>query len=197
MIDLLAEAGVPDAARRAIATWLELIKTWNARIDLTAAKTDRELVDLMVADALLLSRQIDEAPARVVDVGTGAGAPGFALALLRPDLKLTLVEPLTKRVSFLRTAIGTLGRTDIALVKAKGEDVAPEFDIAISRATLNPPAWVPLGLRLAPIVWTLLARDEPPVVANAIIDRDISYTWPLGGASRRIVRHVLQLTTSS
>src|SRR4051812_10341863 len=104
-MDLLAEAGVPEAARSSIATWLGLVKSWNARIDLTAAKTDRELVDLMVADALILSTRIDPEQ-RVVDIGTGAGAPGFALALLRPDLKVTLVEPLAKRVSFLRTAIG-------------------------------------------------------------------------------------------
>jgi 16S rRNA (guanine527-N7)-methyltransferase len=193
--NLLVEAGVPEAARPAIATWLELVKTWNARIDLTAAKTDRDLVDLMVADALVLSREIDRG--HVIDVGAGAGAPGFALALLRSDLKVTLVEPLTKRVSFLRTAIGTIGRTDITLLKAKGEDlVGQAFDVAISRATLNPPAWVPLGLSLAPIVWTLLAREEPPHVDGASVDRDISYTWPLGGASRRAVRHLLQHATS-
>lgn len=199
MNELLVEIGVPPEARAALATWLELIKTWNARIDLTAAKTDRELVDLMVADALLLSTSIDEGR-RVVDVGTGAGAPGLALALLRPDLKLTLVEPLTKRVSFLRTVIGTLNRTDITVVKGKGEEVVGDaherrFDVALSRATLNPPAWVPLGLELAPIVWTLLAREEPPAIERAIVDRDISYTWPLGGAPRRAVRHVLQDTT--
>jgi 16S rRNA (guanine527-N7)-methyltransferase len=201
-MDLIVEVGVPEAARAGIAKWLELVKTWNARIDLTAAKTDRDLVDLMVADALVLSANL-ERDQRVVDVGTGAGAPGLALALLRPDLKLTLVEPLTKRVSFLRTVIGTLGRTDITVVKGKGEDVAARFDVAISRATLNPSAWLPLGLRLAPLVWTLLAKEEPPVVDGASVDRDISYTWPLAGPSgapRRAVRHasssVLQHTTS-
>lgn len=193
-MELPSEAGIPEDARPSIATWLDLLKTWNARLDLTAAKTDRDLVDLMVADALVLSKEIDR-DQRVVDVGTGAGAPGFALALLRPDLKITLVEPLTKRVSFLRTCIGTLNRTDVTLVKAKGEDVSEKFDVAISRATLNPPAWVPVGLALAPMAWTLLAREEPPVVDGARVDRDISYTWPLGGASRRAVRHVLQRAT--
>lgn len=201
-MELLAEAAIPEAARPAIATWLDLVKTWNARIDLTAAKTDRDLVDLMVADALVLSREI-EPGLRVVDVGSGAGAPGLALALLRPDLRMTLVEPLTKRVSFLRTAIGTIGRTDIVVVKGKGEDLvrasrtgAHPFDVAISRATLPPPAWVPVALELAPLAWTLLAREEPPTIAVASVDQDISYTWPLGGVPRRAVRHVLHHTTS-
>lgn len=197
-MDLLAEAGVPEAARTAIATWLDLVRTWNARIDLTAAKGERELVDLMVADALVLAGKIAEG-ARVVDVGSGAGAPGFALALLRPDLEVTLVEPLTKRVSFLRTAIGTLARTDVELVRGKSDDVAKErgraFDVAISRATLPPAEWLPAGLALAPIVWTLLAREEPPVSSSATMDDDFSYAWPLGGAARRIVRHSLQHTT--
>ncbi|MBX3230513.1 MAG: 16S rRNA (guanine(527)-N(7))-methyltransferase RsmG [Labilithrix sp.] len=198
-MELLAEAGVPEARRDAIARWLDLVRTWNARIDLTAAKGDRELVDLMVADALVLATKIADG-ARVVDVGSGAGAPGFALALLRPDLKVTLVEPLAKRVSFLRTAIGTLARTDVELVRAKADDVVKErgraFDVAISRATLPPPEWLPVGLSLAPVVWTLLARDEPPASPNATLDDDLTYTWPLGGAGRRAVRHLLQDATS-
>lgn len=199
-MDLLAEAGVPEPARAPIAAWLDLVRTWNARIDLTAAKTERDLVDLMVADALVLAGKIADRT-RVVDVGSGAGAPGFALALLRPDLEVTLVEPLTKRVSFLRTAIGTLARTDVELVRAKSDEIAEErgraFDVAISRATLPPAQWLPAGLALAPIVWTLLAKDEPPVSLLATMDDDILYTWPLGGASRRAVRHVLHHTTHS
>lgn len=189
MEELLALAGIEEERRAALKTWLGLITQWNARIDLTAARSDRELVDLMVADAAVLASRIEHG-VRVVDVGSGAGAPGFALALLRPDLKVTLVEPLVKRVSFLRTAIGTLKRADVALVRGKGEDVKDAFDVAISRATLNPPQWVPLGLRLAPATWTLLAREEPPAVPDAAIDADFTYSWPLEGAQRRAVRHV-------
>lgn len=189
MEDLLAEAGIAGAALAPLRTWLELIKQWNARIDLTAARSDRELVDLMVADAKLLASHIPDG-ARVVDVGTGAGAPGLALALMRPDLRLTLVEPLVKRVSFMRTVIGTVKRADITLLRGKGEDVKEQFDVAISRATLNPPQWVPLGLKLAPVVWTLLAKGDAPVVDAAKMDADLTYQWPLEGAQRRAVRHM-------
>jgi 16S rRNA (guanine527-N7)-methyltransferase len=189
----LRDAGAPDAAVASLSAWLDLLVQWNARIDLTAARTDDELVDLMVADALVLSPHLADR-ARVVDVGTGAGAPGLALALLRPDLAVTLVEPLAKRTAFLRTVLGTLGRTDVKVVSGKGESLprsTPDaFDVAISRATLAPSAWVPLGLGLAPACWALLARDEPPVVEGARIDADVAYTWPLGGAARRAVRYV-------
>ena len=193
-MDRLERVGVGAAARPAVERWLDLLREWNARIDLTAARGPDELADLMLADAVLLANHVPER-ARVVDVGSGAGAPGLALALLRPDLAMTLVEPLAKRVSFLRTVIGTLGRTDIVLAREKGEAVAAgaeggAFDVAISRATLPPAAWLPLGLRLAPAAWALLAREEAPGVASARIDADLSYSWPLTAASRRAVRYV-------
>jgi 16S rRNA (guanine527-N7)-methyltransferase len=179
-----------------------LLLQWNARIDLTAARSDDELVDLMLADAAVLAKYISQS-ARVVDVGSGAGAPGLALAILRPDLKLTLVEPQRKRTSFLRTVIGTLGRRDIELACDRGENLAREvrehqakggrgstWDVAISRATLKPDAWAALGLVLAPTAWALLARDEPPVVLGARIDIDVAYGWPLTGTRRRAVRYV-------
>lgn len=187
---------VPAAARGPIATWLDLLRQWNQRIDLTAARTDDELLDLMLADAAVLARRDALLPegATVVDVGTGAGAPGLALALLRPDLKVTLVEPLAKRVSFLRTVLSTVGRADVGLLRERAEPLARTrasgWDIAVSRATLPPDEWIPVALRLAPSAWVLLARAEPPACEGARIDQDIAYTWPLTGASRRAVRYV-------
>src|SRR5207244_4408464 len=107
-----------------------------------AARGGDELVDLMLADALVLATRL--APgARVVDVGTGAGAPGLAIALARPDLVVTLCEPLAKRVSFLRTVLGTVGRTDVTLVAKRGEELAADaWDVAMARATLAPPSWL-------------------------------------------------------
>jgi 16S rRNA (guanine527-N7)-methyltransferase len=190
----LSRLGLDAGPAAAIETWLRLLREWNARIDLTAARSEDELVDLMVADARELAGDGRIATgARVVDVGTGAGAPGLALALLRPDLRVTLVEPLAKRVAFLRTVLGTIGRTDIVLVRERGEEVArraPDgWDVAISRATLAPAAWVPLGLALAPIAWALLAQGEPPAVAGAALDLDLSYAWGLTGAGRRLARY--------
>lgn len=190
----LGALGIDVLAHPALTRWLELLGEWNKRIDLTAARTDAELLDLMLADAALLAKQIPE-KVRVVDVGTGAGAPGLALALMRPDLEVTLVEPLAKRASFLRTVIGTVGRADVKILVERGDAVAARlpatFDVAISRATLPPPEWIPLALRLAPVAWALLARDEPPVIAAARIDADLAYTWPGTGAQRRAVRYVV------
>lgn len=172
----------------AVEKWLALLAEWNARIDLTAARSDDELRDLMLADAEQLAARIPRG-VRVVDVGTGAGAPGLALALLRPDLRVTLAEPLAKRASFLRTVIGTLGRTDVTLLRERGEALEGDWDVALSRATLPPPEWVALGLRLAPSAWVLLAKEPPPSPEGGTIAEDCSYAWPRTGAARRAVRY--------
>ena len=191
-MDLQAYA-LDEAARAPLVRWLDLLAEWNKRIDLTAARTEAELTDLMLADAQTLASHIGPR-LRVVDVGTGAGAPGLALALMRPDLQLTLVEPLAKRTSFLRTVVGTLGRSDVTILRERGDAVAARmpnaFDVAISRATLSPAEWIPLALRLAPVAWALVAREEPPAVPGTRIDADLAYAWPATGAPRRAVRYV-------
>lgn len=185
--------GVDPARKSDVRRWLDLLGQWNARIDLTAARGPDELHDLMIADAAVLAARIPEG-VRVVDVGSGAGAPGLALAILRPDLKVTLVEPLKKRVAFLRTVIGSLDRRDVELVGERVESVVAargvSWDVAISRATLAPAEWIPVGLSLAPSVWVLLAKDEPPVTAAARAVEEHPYAWPLTKASRRAVRYV-------
>jgi 16S rRNA (guanine527-N7)-methyltransferase len=182
-----------EKTRGAVEVWLDRLEEWNARVDLTAARSPEELVDLMLADVFIVAPRLPRG-VRVVDVGTGAGAPGLAIALVRPDLQVTLVESLGKRVSFLRTVIGALGRTDVTLVPGRGESLAGKgaFDVAISRATLPPPEWLALAVDLvAPggSAWTLLASDAPPVHPRARLTDELPYKWPLTGASRRALSY--------
>jgi 16S rRNA (guanine527-N7)-methyltransferase len=128
----------------------------------------------------------------VVDVGTGAGAPGLPIGLLRPDLRVTLVEPLQKRVAFLRTALGTLGAEvarRFSIRQVRVENMTEGFDVAVSRATLPPEEWMARGVQLAPEgdVWLLLAKLPLPAHAGwrAVVDQ--RYVWPLTGAPRRAV----------
>lgn len=195
--DALARGGVElgalwptPAARRAgldrLAQLLDLVVTWNARIDLTAARSERELVDLYLADALVLGAYgaaEQAAPQQSwVDVGSGAGAPGLALGLLWLAPQLTLVEPRRKRVAFLRTASGHFPAVRPArIVDGRSDGVsASSHDVALSRATFPPAQWLAEGARLArERVWVLLARAEPPELAGWRLARQIEYEWPL------------------
>jgi 16S rRNA (guanine527-N7)-methyltransferase len=193
------DAAADERAVTSLVLWLDLLATWNQKIDLTAARSAEELVDLMLADAVVLGRH--ESPgAAVVDVGSGAGSPGLALGLLRPDLAMSLVEPLAKRVSFLRTVLGHFGGAPNEegtrrVIRAKGEDLAARgdvFDTAVARATLPPAAWLDLGGRLVRpegAVWVLLAREPAPETTEWKIEKDERYLWPLTGVERRALRY--------
>jgi 16S rRNA (guanine527-N7)-methyltransferase len=173
--------------------YVELVATWNRKLDLTAAKQTQALVEVLLADAFILAAE-DLVPtrSRCIDVGSGAGSPAIPLALMRGDLQLTLVEPLRKRVAFLRTVVGTLQlvtRVRVIEQKIEPESVAePEeaFDVAMSRATFAPEVWLPVGVKLAPRTLVLLAQQTPPSAAGATLDRLVSYTLPSNGAERKV-----------
>ena len=184
-----------DEAARALGIWLDALAEWNAKIDLTAAKDDRAIAWLMLADAMVLAPALGTGSS-VVDVGSGAGAPGLAIAILRPDLRVTLCEPLGKRAAFLRSVIGSLGRADVR-IEPRRADALPRgaFDVAISRATFPPAEWLALGAELVRSggdVWVFLApknADEaPPEDARCRLEETRAYVDGVTGANKRLVR---------
>jgi 16S rRNA (guanine527-N7)-methyltransferase len=181
---------VTDAMRQQLVRWLDLVVAWSERVDLTAARDANTLVDLLLADAAVLAST--HLTGRVIDVGSGVGAPAIPLAILLPTERFTLVEPRERRAAFLRTSIGTLERPDIDLLRKRSMEVQAEIaDVAMSRATLPPPLWLREGARLASsAVWVFLGQDEPPSLPTWHADLDLAYDWPLTGGRRRAVRFV-------
>ena len=184
----------PDLAEReaflpAACQFLDLIVAWNAKLDLTAAKTEEELVDLTFSDAAALAGAGHlERGGSWLDVGSGGGAPGLPVALLAPRAQVTLLEPMQKRVSFLRTVVGTL-RVPVQIVRGRCEQrAAQSTEVALSRATLPPGDWLREGARLATHeVWVLLAREPAPSLPTWKMHADFSCVWPLTGRARRFV----------
>jgi 16S rRNA (guanine527-N7)-methyltransferase len=140
----------------ALSSYVESLLRWNARINLTAARTADVVVRDHLPDAFALAQKLDGA-ARVIDVGSGGGLPAIPLAVLRTGLTVELVEPIAKKAAFLRTAIRELdlgGRVSVqgtrgeAVAQAIATNGSGAFDVAISRATLAPAKWLALGCRL-------------------------------------------------
>ena len=151
---LTARWGVPcdPAQTEALLGYADLLIRWNRRINLTGARSVEAVVAEHYPDAFALSRRLDQ-PARLVDVGSGGGLPAIPLALLRPELTIRLSEPIAKKGAFLRTAIRELQLAErVSLGSGRGEQLAEEapgsFDVATSRATFEPGAWLALGRRL-------------------------------------------------
>jgi 16S rRNA (guanine527-N7)-methyltransferase len=172
---------------RDLARWAELVLEWNRRVDLTAARSDDELLDLLIADAAAIARTRNGTGTETwVDVGSGAGGPGLALSLLLPNIRMTLVEPKTKRVAFLRAVVGELRLDNVTVERKRSEELPPgTFQVAISRATFSPAEWLAEGARIAQgEVWVLIARSEPPELAGLSLSGEHAYEWPLTSVAR-------------
>lgn len=182
---------LPPAWTSAVSAYLDELASWNLRTDLTAARSPEELVDLTIADAAVVAAFSGE-EGDWVDVGSGAGAPGLILGILRPRARMVLVEPRDRRVAFLRSVIGKLELRQVRVERGRSDTLAGgRFDTAISRATLPPPEWLAEGARLSRrSVWVLLAREPAPHHDGLVPDVDVTYEWPLTSVSRRAVRFV-------
>lgn len=87
--------------------------------------------------------------ASVCDVGSGAGLPGLVLAIVRPDTRVTLVEPLLRRVAFLHEAVAQLGLNNVEVLRGKAESIsARRFDVVTSRAVAPLPRLLPAVIHL-------------------------------------------------
>jgi 16S rRNA (guanine527-N7)-methyltransferase len=93
----------------------------------------------------------------VADVGSGAGLPGLVLAVARPDLRITLVEPLLRRVSWLQQAIDDLGLGNVTVVRSRAGEVTDRFDVVTARAVAALPQLLEWCLPLAVPGGTFLA----------------------------------------
>lgn len=113
----------------------------------------------------------------VGDIGSGAGLPGIPLAIARPDLRIDLVEPMERRVGFLRDVVAELALDGVTVTRSRGED-APrdQYDVVAARALAPLERLVPMVLPLARVGGTLLAMKGSTAAAelsaaSPVIDR--------------------------
>ena len=122
--------------------YYSLLIEWNAKINLTRITEKEDVYLKHFYDSLTLSKVIDlNQNLSLCDIGTGAGFPGIVLKICFPNLKITLVDSLQKRINFLNEVIEKLSLKDIEAIHDRAEDYAKnhreEYDIVTSRAVAN------------------------------------------------------------
>ena len=140
---LLQASGVPltDEAVRKLNRYWEMLIDWNGRMDLTSVPP-QEMAERHFLDSLLPLTQEGLFPAgcSLIDVGTGAGFPGLALAIARPDCSVTLLEAMQKRCQFLQAVCDELGLANVRVIQNRAEIAGQDgshrerYDRAIARA---------------------------------------------------------------
>lgn len=131
-----------------ISRYVDILRTRGLEWGLLGPREGERLWDRHVLNSVA-SAGLIPADSRVVDVGSGAGLPGLPLAIARPDLSMTLLEPLARRVSFLELALDELGLAErVRVVRGRAEDHSERYDVVTSRAVAALPKLLPWCLHV-------------------------------------------------
>ncbi len=164
--------------------YAELLVEWNNNINLTAITDDEGIVTKHFLDSLtpLLT---DKITGSVIDVGTGAGFPGIPLKIARPNISLTLLDSLNKRINFLQTVCSELELDGVTFIHSRAEDggrnkqLREKFDVCVSRAVANLAVLSELCLPFVKVGGVFLALKGP--LADTEIESGKKAVALLGG----------------
>ena len=118
--------------------YYELLIEWNEKINLTRITEYEDVYLKHFYDSLTIAKVVNLSTKKTLcDVGTGAGFPGVVLKIVYPNLKITLVDSLQKRVNYLNEIVNELGLEDIHAIHSRGEDFKETFDVVTARAVAN------------------------------------------------------------
>lgn len=135
-----------DTQKEQFLKYYELLVEWNGFMNLTAITEFDDVMKKHFADSLSLVKaysQIRTEKLKVIDIGTGAGFPGIPLKIVFPQIELTLLDSLQKRLKFLQEVIDQLGLGEVELIHGRAEDFCKpsmkreQYDLCVSRAVAN------------------------------------------------------------
>lgn len=122
----------------------DLLLEWNEKMNLTAITDEQEIITKHFVDSISILSELEiEEGGSLIDVGTGAGFPGIPIKIMRPDLKVTLLDSLNKRISFLDEVCEQLELKNVDNIHSRAEDggqnpkLREKFDVCVSRAVAN------------------------------------------------------------
>lgn len=155
----LAKLGVPatPAQLAQLEAFVDELLRWNAKINLTAARTRDDAMHHVV-DSCALVQQIPSDISSLLDVGSGGGLPAAMICVLRPEVQVTALEPVRKKLAFLQTIARSM--PSLRPLPDRVEDHAQRgYDVATSRATFAISEWLTMGAALVRPGGTVLGME--------------------------------------
>jgi 16S rRNA (guanine527-N7)-methyltransferase len=152
-----------------LSLYLDLLLKWNARTNLTAIRDPEEIVRRHFGESLFAARHIPAGAKTLLDFGSGAGFPGLPIALLHPNLEVTLAESQNKKSTFLREAVRVLTLPNVQVWPNRVETMPPNrvFDVVTLRAVDDMDTALPTAkTRIAPGGKLLLLTTSAQAPSN-------------------------------
>jgi len=168
----------PGDTNATLEAYLDELDRWSSRLNLTSIPRAQMWSRNVVEVEALLEVAAPEPGSTVVDIGSGGGVPGIVIAILRPDLSITLLDSDRRKTGFLTHVAGVLGLPRVRVEALRAEDAGrmkgmrEAFDLATSRATAPPPVLCELALPLLRIggsLCALVARADTAIATSAEI----------------------------
>ncbi|MDR1835644.1 MAG: 16S rRNA (guanine(527)-N(7))-methyltransferase RsmG [Fusobacteriaceae bacterium] len=181
--------------------YVSLLLHYNAHTNLTAIREEKEIVEKHLLDSLLLVRYVDEYARNALDIGSGAGFPGMALAIWLPEIRFLLLDSVGKKTKFLETVKNELKLPNVEIVTGRAEDCVEgrreTFDLGFCRGVGALPVILEYMLPFLKKNGVFLAQkqnaDEIPAAEKALrelggrVERIDSLRLPFSQAPRTVI----------
>jgi 16S rRNA (guanine527-N7)-methyltransferase len=192
--DLLAPyLAVPQELLPRLATYLDLLVRWNARTNLTAIRNPEEIVRRHFGESLFAARHLGtgpESPSTLLDLGSGAGFPGLPIALVHPEIAVTLAESQGKKSSFLREAVRTLEAKNVEVWAGRAETLPRSFHTVTLRAVDDMAVALQAAKPLATHQLLLLTTGNPAIPEAFTVTETLSLPGSESGILLKAVRSI-------
>ena len=146
-------------------TYLEILRNWNKRMNLTSLKDPREIIVSHFLDSLTIHKAIDtRKEISAIDLGTGAGFPGIPLKILRPEISLSLLDSRRKRIEFLKYLSKSLKLKGLEIIWGRAEEYGRKegyrerYDVVLARALARLNILAELGIPFLKIRGLFIAQ---------------------------------------